>query len=422
MQHLRRNTATRITVGPFLDKTDGITPEVALTATNEKLTLTVDDGGVPTLVLDTTATASGGSNDLVHITNDDAGFYDLELAAANVNYSGRARLAITYATDHCPVFHEFMILPEVVFDSLYNTVGARPVFGIIDEGTAQAATATTLQLRSAAAFADNELNGATILITGGSAGVGQRAIITGYVSSTDTATVDTWPTTPTGTITYMVFATPPSSTTALPRVDLRQIAGSNVSTSTAQLGVNVVNLGGTTVDAASGLINANVKQVSTDATAADNLEAMLDGTGGVTLTTALTGNITGNLSGSVGSVTGAVGSVASGGIAAASFAAGAIDAAAIAANAIGASELATDAVNEIVAAVFARAFDATKMSGLTFEQIVGLMASALLAKASGLGTTTATFRNPGDSANAIVATVDADGNRSAVTLTTAAVS
>ena len=35
MRFLRQNTAVRITVGPFLDKTDGITPEVALTATNE---------------------------------------------------------------------------------------------------------------------------------------------------------------------------------------------------------------------------------------------------------------------------------------------------------------------------------------------------------------------------------------------------
>lgn len=309
MQFLRRNTATRVTVGPFLDKTDGITPETGLTATNEKLTFTVDDGGVPTLVLDTTATASGGSNDLVHITGDDAGYYDLELAAANVNYAGRANLAITYATDHCPVFHEYTILPENVYDSLFNTVGTRVAFGVIDEGTAQAATATTLQLRSAAAFADNELNGATILITGGSAGVGQRAIITGYVGSTDTATVDTWPTTPSGTITYMIFATAPSSTTALPRVDLRQIAGSTVSTSSAQLGVNVVNVGGSAVAATSGMMNVNAIQISGDSTAADNLEAMLDGTGSVTLTTNVTGNITGNLSGSVGSVTGAVGSV-----------------------------------------------------------------------------------------------------------------
>lgn len=52
--------------------------------------------------------------------------------------------------------------------------------------------------------------------------------------------------------------------------------------------------------------NVNVAQVSGDATAADNLEAMLDGTGSVTLTA----DVSGNLSGSVGSVTGTVGGVA----------------------------------------------------------------------------------------------------------------
>lgn len=118
MRFLRQNTAIRVTVGPFLDKTDGITPETGLTATNEHLTLMVDDGNVPTLVLDANATASGGNNDMVHVTNDDAGFYDLELTAAQLNYVGRAILSINYVTDHCPVFHEFMILPAQVYDSL----------------------------------------------------------------------------------------------------------------------------------------------------------------------------------------------------------------------------------------------------------------------------------------------------------------
>lgn len=118
MRFLKTNTAVRVTVGPFFDKTDGVTPETALTVTNCKLTLVVDTGDVPTLVLDTNPTASGGSNDMVHITGDDAGFYDLELAAANVNYVGRAMLALTDAATHCPVFHEFMILPAMVYDSL----------------------------------------------------------------------------------------------------------------------------------------------------------------------------------------------------------------------------------------------------------------------------------------------------------------
>lgn len=118
MRFLRTNTAVRLTVGPFLDRTDGITPETALTATNEKITFMVDDSNVPTLVIDANATASGGNNDFVHVTGDDAGFYDLELTAAQTNYLGRAMLAITYATDHCPVFHEFMIVPAMIYDSL----------------------------------------------------------------------------------------------------------------------------------------------------------------------------------------------------------------------------------------------------------------------------------------------------------------
>jgi hypothetical protein len=97
---------------------------------------------------------------------------------------------------------------EAAFD---DTAGAVRWLGIVDQGTAQAATGTTLQLRSAAAFADDELIGATVVITGGSTGVGQSRLITDYVSATDTATVEAWTTTPTGTITYKIYGTAPSS-------------------------------------------------------------------------------------------------------------------------------------------------------------------------------------------------------------------
>jgi hypothetical protein len=121
MRFLKKNTAISLTVGPFFDKTDGVTPEVALTVTSCKLTFMVDTGDVPTLVIDAAPTASAGSNDMVHVTGDDAGFYDLELTAAQTNYVGRAMLAITDAVTHCPVFHEFTILPANVYDSLMGT-------------------------------------------------------------------------------------------------------------------------------------------------------------------------------------------------------------------------------------------------------------------------------------------------------------
>jgi len=94
-------------------------------------------------------------------------------------------------------------------------------------------------------------------------------------------------------------------------------SGHTTAGSTGKAVIDILEDTGTTLDGrlpaalVGGRMDANVGAISTDATAADNLEAMLDGTGGVTLTTALTGpitgNITGSLSGSVGSVTGDVG-------------------------------------------------------------------------------------------------------------------
>jgi hypothetical protein len=92
---------------------------------------------------------------------------------------------------------------ETAFD---DTAGSVPWQAIVDQGTAQSATGTTLVLRAGAAFANDELNGATIIITGGT-GAGQSRLITDYVGATDTATVDTWATTPSGTITYKIVGT-----------------------------------------------------------------------------------------------------------------------------------------------------------------------------------------------------------------------
>ena len=133
MRFLRQNTATRVTVGPFLDVTDAKTAELAISAAATHITLVVDDVdgspeiSVPTLVIDIAATASAGNNDLVGITNNNAGYYSLELTAAQTNYVGRAMLSLTWTStspltaEYLPVFHEFTILPANVFDSFHGT-------------------------------------------------------------------------------------------------------------------------------------------------------------------------------------------------------------------------------------------------------------------------------------------------------------
>jgi hypothetical protein len=82
----------------------------------------------------------------------------------------------------------------------------------------------------------------------------------------------------------------------------------------------------------------------------------------------------------------------------------------IGANVITAASMAADVADEI--------WDEQIGDGtLTARQSQRVFVAALGAKISGAATTTETFRNAADSQNVIVATVDSNGNRTAVTLT-----
>jgi hypothetical protein len=64
----------------------------------------------------------------------------------------------------------------------------------------------------------------------------------------------------------------------------------------------------------------------------------------------------------------------------------------------------------------ATVFDAVVEGSTTVRQLLRAFASALASKVSGAGTTTIVFRDIGDTKDRITATVDASGNRSAITL------
>lgn len=198
---------------------------------------------------------------------------------------------------------------------------AKALFGVIAFGTAQSVTGTTIQLASAETFADDELIGATVLIRSATTGSGQSRVITDYVSSTDTATVDTWTTTPTGTITYVVIATAPASTSAPIAANVTQWNGSAVATPAVSgvPKVDVTHNAGTAITAASGVQEVKVASIAANAITATSIasDAITDAKVASDVTIAsvtgavgsVTGNVGGNVTGSVGSVVGAVGSV-----------------------------------------------------------------------------------------------------------------
>jgi len=87
--------------------------------------------------------------------------------------------------------------------------------------------------------------------------------------------------------------------------------------------------------------------------------------------------------------------------------------ASLATDSITAAALKADAVTEIADAIL----DDVVVGSYTMRQLLKVMAAALAGKATGGGTTSVTFRGVDDASNVIVATVDTNGNRSAVTLT-----
>jgi hypothetical protein len=105
-------------------------------------------------------------------------------------------------------------------------VGAIPWLGISDNGTAQAVSGTTIQLRSAAAFPDSNPVGQTVMLTSGS-NSGATAIIESYVSATDTATFTSWSggVSPTGTPNYVVFGTAAGTGGGLDAAGVRSAIG-----------------------------------------------------------------------------------------------------------------------------------------------------------------------------------------------------
>lgn len=185
---------------------------------------------------------------------------------------------------------------ETAFD---GTAGAVSPLGIARQGTAQSATSTTLVLDSSASFADDTAIGMTLVACGSTQGYCQSRAVTDYVGSTDTATVSTWTVTPSGTVTYYLFGTAPSS------------GGSGLDAAgvRAAVGLASANLD-TQLSAIDDTIDTEIPAIKTktdflpSATAGSTGGVFIAGTNAATtITTALTTTFTGNLSGTVNGLT-----------------------------------------------------------------------------------------------------------------------
>lgn len=290
MRFLRQNTAVIVTVGPFYDKTDGVTIETALTITNERITLAADtdDGSAPTNILDNvTGATSGTSNDLNYITGNDAGMMQLELSAANTNRVGRMLLSITDAANHVPVFHEFFILPQAIYDWLTGVIVPLPANVTTIAGSTVSTTSAQLGV--------NVVNAAGT--AWGSGAITAASVATGAIDA-DALAADA------GTeIGTAVWATTARTLTAATNIT------STGGTTVPQTGDSFARLGapvGASISADVAAVKTQTAAIEADTGTDGVVVAAASKTGySLTATTGLgnqTATITGNLSGSVGSV------------------------------------------------------------------------------------------------------------------------
>ena len=205
------------------------------------------------------ATFADCTNEATEIATN-SGMYYLDLTAAEMA-ADTVAIIVKTATSGAKT------TPIVLYPA--NTVV--PELGIVRRGTPQSITSTTTTIDAAAAFGDNVLAGMILGVYGSTQGYWQYRAVNSNVGSTDVLTHDAWATTPSGTLSYILYAGAPISSAAILSNNVTQLAGSSA--------------------------------------AATSLKNVLTGVGGETLTAGITGNVTGNLSGSVGSVSGAVGSV-----------------------------------------------------------------------------------------------------------------
>ncbi|MBD3260091.1 MAG: hypothetical protein GF334_00135, partial [Candidatus Altiarchaeales archaeon] len=152
MQYLEQSTSPTITLGPFVDATDGYTPEEALTISQADVRLSKNGA------------AFAQKNESTSATHDENGWYRIPLNTTDTGTLGRLIVAV-YETGARPVHREFMVVPAEVYGGLVDDTDTLPVdvqeidgnttsadyLNDILTGTGQVLTLSQLRINSSAA-------------------------------------------------------------------------------------------------------------------------------------------------------------------------------------------------------------------------------------------------------------------------------
>ncbi len=112
MHFLRQSTAVDVSIGPFVDSTDAYTAETGLS---------------PAVKLSKNGQALAAKNDATTPVHQADGYYNCELDATDTNTVGTLRLSVAGSATALPVFHDFQVVEEAVYDAMFASGAVGPL-------------------------------------------------------------------------------------------------------------------------------------------------------------------------------------------------------------------------------------------------------------------------------------------------------
>jgi hypothetical protein len=113
---LRQSTGIDVRVGPFVDSTDGVTPETSVAlGTADQAELLKADGAATVDISSATWAAVTGSD----------GWYDLTLTTSHTDTVGELVVVIQDSDLCLPVFAKFQVVEEAIYDAIWAASATR---------------------------------------------------------------------------------------------------------------------------------------------------------------------------------------------------------------------------------------------------------------------------------------------------------
>ena len=184
-QWIKQSTAATIKLGPFLDDTDGKTPETGLTISQADIRLSKNGG------------AFAQSNNTAGATHNENGYYDVPLNTTDTNTLGTFRVAVS-KSGALPVWQDYMVVTANVWDSMFgastlnvnvSTMASAAVDSILDDPVEGSYTMRQLLRLMASALFGKASGGGTATITFRDLGDSKNRITATVTTNGDRTTV-----------------------------------------------------------------------------------------------------------------------------------------------------------------------------------------------------------------------------------------